>query len=94
MTNQEIKKEFDGLMSIFEINLRDYIETLEADKYTYCHINYNEKTNMLQYGGITNAGFYCENEIEFDKIFSIDQNLESLFELFINDSIKEYQNEN
>ena len=95
-TNKEIKQEFDNMqcMPIFEINLSDYIETLEEEEYTYCYINYDEETNMLQYGGVANAGFYCTEEIEFEKDFSIDENLQSLFELFIENSINDYQNEN
>ena len=95
-TNKEIKQEIDSLKNLpmFEINLADYTETLEEDEYTYCYINYNEQTNMLQYGGCSNGGFICRFEIEYDKDFSLDQNLEYLFELFVENSINDYQNEN
>lgn len=95
-TNKEIKQLFEDMNAqpIFEINLAEYIETLDQDEYTYCYINYDEETNMLQYGGVANAGFYCEYEIEYDKYFSIDENLQSLFELFIENTINEYNNEN
>ena len=94
-TNKEIKQELDSMqcMPIFEVNLGEYIE-LNEDLYTFCHINYDEETNMLQYGGYSNGGFYCTKEIEFDKDFSLDQNLENLLELFIENSINDYQNEN
>lgn len=94
-TNKEVKEQFEnmGCLPMFEINLAEYIDNID-EQYIYCYINYNEETNMLQYGCTTNAGFYCEYEIEFDKYFSIDENLQSLLELFIENSIKEYQNEN
>lgn len=94
-TNKEIKQLFKNMnvQPIFEINLAEYIDDID-DEYTYCYINYDEETNMLQYGGTTNAGFYCTEEIEFDKDFSLDENLQSLLELFIENSIKEYHNEN
>ncbi len=94
-TNKEIKHMFENMNAqpIFEINLAEYIENID-EEYTYCYINYDEETNMLQYGGTTNAGFYCEYEIEYDKYFSLDENLQSLLELFIENSIKEYNNEN
>ena len=95
-TNKEIKQELDRLKNLpmFEINLSDYIETLDEEEYTYCYINYDEKTNMLQYGGCSNSGFNCRGEIEYNKDFSLDQNLECLLELFIENSINEYQNNN
>jgi len=95
-TNKEIKEALSSIecMPIFAINLSDYIETLEEDEYTSCYINYDEETNMLQYGGYSNGGFYCTEEIEFDKDFSLDENLQSLLELFIENSINEYNNEN
>ena len=95
-TNKEIKKQFTNMRCtpIFEINLSEYIETLDQDEYAYCYINYNEQTNMLQYGGATNCGFICSYEIEYDKDFSIDENLENLLNLFIENSINEYNNEN
>lgn len=94
-TNKEIKQLFENMnvQPIFEINLAEYIDNIDDD-YTYCYINYDEETNMLQYGGTTNAGFYCNEEIEFDKYFSIDENLQSLLELFIENSINDYQDEN
>lgn len=93
-TNKEIKKEFESMKKqpIFEINLADYVDSIEEDEYTYCYINYDEETNMLQYGSCSNAGFICHGEIEYDKDFSIDQNLEGLLELFVEDSIDEYYN--
>lgn len=95
-TNKEIKQELDNMkgLPMFEINLSDYIETLEEEEHTYCYINYNEQTNMLQYGGCSNSGFICRYEIEYDKDYSIDYNLEGLLELFIENSINEYNNEN
>lgn len=94
-TNKEIKQLFENMnvQPIFEIDLSEYIENIDSE-YTYCYINYNEETNMLQYGGATNAGFICSNEIEYNKDFSIDENLENLLNLFIENSIKDYQNEN
>jgi len=94
-TNKEIKQLFENMnvQPIFEINLAEYIDNIE-DEYTYCYINYDEETNMLQYGGVANAGFYCTEEIEYDKDFSIDENLQSLLELFIENSINDYYNEN
>ena len=94
-TNKEIKQLFENMnvQPIFEIDLSEYIDDID-DEYTYCYINYDEVTNMLQYGGITNSGFYCEYEFEYDKYFSLDENLQSLLELFIGNSIKEYYNEN
>ena len=94
-TNKEIKQLFENMnfQPIFEINLAEYIDNID-DEYTYCYINYNEETNMLKYGGVSNWGFSCRYEIEYDKYFSIDENMQSLFELFIENSIKEYQNEN
>ena len=94
-TNKEIKQLFENMnvQPIFEINLAEYIDHID-DEYTYCYINYDEETNMLQYGGYSNGGFYCTEEIEFNKDFSLDQNLENLLELFIENSINEYQNEN
>ena len=78
---------------MFEINLKDYIDISE-DEYVYCYINYDEQTNMLQYGGAANCGFLRSFEIEYDKDFSIDENLQSLLELFTENSINEYYNEN
>ncbi len=94
-TNKEIKHLFENMkvQPIFEIDLAEYIENID-EEYIYCYINYNEETNMLQYGGCANIGFMCSNEIEYDKDFSLDQNLECLLELFIENSIKEYNNEN
>ena len=95
-TNKEIKQEIDsiGRMPVLEINLSDYIDTLKEDEYTYCYINYDEETNMLQYGGCSNSGFICRSEIGYDKYFTLEQNLENLLELFIENSINDYQNEN
>ena len=64
-TNKEIKEQFENMqcMPIFEINLSEYIETSEENEYTYCYINYDEETNMLQYGGCSNSGFICRYEI-------------------------------
>ncbi len=94
-TNKEIKQLLENMnvQPIFEIDLSGYINNID-EKYIYCYINYDEETNMLQYGGTTNVGFYCTEEIEFDKYFSIDENLQSLLELFIENSIIDYQNEN
>ena len=77
-TNKEIKQLFENMnvQPIFEINLAEYIDHID-EEYIYCYINYDEQTNMLQYGGVTNAGFYCEYEFEYDKYFSIDENLEN-----------------
>ena len=94
-TNKEIKQLFENMkvQPIFEINLAEYIDNID-DEYTYCYINYDETTNMLQCGGYSNSGFICRSEVEYDKDFSLDQNLENLLELFIENSITEYQNEN
>ena len=95
-TNKEIKDLFSNMKCIpmFEINISDYIETVETNEYVYCHINYDEETNMLQYGSIANVGFICHHELDYDKDFSIDENLQSLLEIFIENSINEYNNEN
>ena len=94
-TNKEIKQLFENMNTqpIFEINLAEYIDDID-DEYTHCYINYDEETNMLQYGSVSNWGFSCRYEIEYDKYFSIDENMQSLFELFIENSINEYYNEN
>ena len=94
-TNKEIKQLFENMnvLPMFEIDLSEYINNIDSE-YAYCYINYDEQTNMLQYGGVTNCGFYCEYEFEYDKYFSLDENLQSLLELFIKNSIKEYQDEN
>lgn len=95
-TNKEIKKEFESMKKqpIFEINLSDYIELIEDEsEYKYCYINYDEETNMLQFGSCANAGFIRDSEIEYNKNLSLDQNLEGLFEVFIEYIINEYYNE-
>ena len=94
-TNKEIKQLFENMnvQPMFEIDLSEYINNIDSE-HTYCYINYNEETNMLQYGGCCNAGFLCRFEIEYDKSFSIDENLQGLLELFIENSINEYNNEN
>lgn len=91
-TNKEISQLFKSMqcMPIFEIDLSDYTETVEPGEYTYCYVNYDEQTNMLQYGGCSNAGFYCEGELEYDQCFSTDENLYTLLELFIENSINGY----
>lgn len=94
-TNKEIKQLFENMnvQPIFEINLAEYIDNID-EEYTYCYINYDEETNMLQYGSCSNIGFICRSEVEYNKYFSMDENLQSLLDLFIENSITEYYNEN
>lgn len=93
-TNKEIKAELENMKKqpMFEINLLDYIPSITEDKYTYCYINYDEDTNMLQFGHCGNGGFIRNSEIEYDKDLSLNQNLEGLLEVFIEYSINKYYN--
>ena len=96
-TNKEIKKLFEeshkGYVQMFEINIKDYIESIDEDIYTYTYYNYNQETNMLELGSVANIGFLRSNDgIEYSKDESFDENINSLLEYYIELTIEEYKN--
>lgn len=91
MRTKDVKQLFNEMTSagrapIFEINLADYIGG--EDRYVYRYINYDEKKDTLQYGTISNSGFMCVDEVNYDHDFSFDENLEALFDLFVKNTIE------
>lgn len=87
MTRKQIKAKFDNLdVHCFEINLKDNIE-IEEDEFIIAHFNYNEETNNMELGSVFNIGFAPYAFLEYDNFFSFDQNLEALYEEFLNLSI-------
>ena len=55
------------------------MRVIELDTGDYYYLNY--ENGKLQAGHTTNTGFYPEYEIEYDWDFSLDHNIESLYDL-------------
>ena len=55
------------------------MRVIELDNGDYYYLNY--ENGKLQAGHTTNTGFYPEYEIEYDWDFSLDHNIESLYDL-------------
>ena len=96
-TNKEIKKLFNefhkGYTQMFEINIKDYINSIDEDVYTYTYYDYNEETNMLELGSVANIGFLRSNNgIEYFKDESFDENISALLEYYIELTIEQYNN--
>ena len=94
-TNKEIKKLFqehhEEYDATFEINLKEYIDGLEEDVYTYTHYNYNEENNMLELGGMCNAGFLRSDDgIEYFKHECMQDNINALEEHYIQLTVQQY----
>jgi len=74
-TKEQFKKDFESLNCYYlEIN----------DEVYY----FNLKTDTMQIGGVTNAGFYPTYEIEIDYNFSLGENLLDLVESFKETEVK------
>lgn len=78
---QELEKEFFNFdrMNIFEINLKDYLEELEE--------NYYVSTNIQ----VNNGQMYSDYDVmDLDEDLTLDENLNKLFEKFVDGAISEY----
>lgn len=62
--------------SLFEIQ-----DPFDADEYHIFHIAYNK--NSVAVGGVTNCGFFPTFWIDHDKDFSLDEHLETIYEILL-----------
>ena len=76
------KEEFDGIKKEPTF-IMDNGETL--------HFQYNEETNKIEVGGVTNAGLHPLHEFDYDHSSTLDANLANVFELL--SEMEEYQSE-
>ena len=76
------KEEFDGIKKEPTF-IMDNGETL--------HFQYNEETNKIEVGGVTNAGLHPLHEFDYDHSSTLDANLANVYELL--SEMEEYQSE-
>jgi hypothetical protein len=79
MKSKKLFVEWENIDKIpmFEINLRDYIDTLEEDEYIYTYITGDIK------------GLYCDScKVIWDDNFSLDEHLQELFEMWVNKALE------
>ena len=76
------KEEFDGIKKEPTF-IMDNGETL--------HFQYNEETNKIEVGGVTNSGLHPLHEFDYDHSSTLDANLANVYELL--SEMEEYQSE-
>lgn len=63
--------------------------TMENDELVY--FQYNKETDQVECGGVTNAGLNPDHKFDYDHSFTLDQNLEGIYEEL--SQLPEYQKE-